>query len=311
MQKDITEMKLKSDVLTSTNDGLKNEKEHLVIELRETRDLQKSYEEKTQQLMGELETINKEYSEVKRQMVGHNELKREREERIEKLKSELMEIYDNHDNLDIEFSTLKINYAKTFDMHAVCSKDLDSTTEKLHLCNRVRHETEIKLGAEVEKVKNLQEIVRMKEEILEKRQSEIEDLDKRVIDFERQVEAGEIKRQGLERAGELKSKQQAEKIASLNELLAAEKETRESWIQRFEKEQAEHTETNKQLLQAKSDHKDALLATKNAEIQLLAANRQVGILESQNRKYQQLTNEAVAKNENNERELATQKEILR
>jgi len=40
-------------------------------------------------------------------------------------------------------------------------------------------------------------------------------------------------------------------------------------------------------------------------------NRQVEILESQNRKYQQLTNEAIAKNENNERELATQKEILR
>lgn len=47
MQKDVTEMKLKSDVLTSTNDGLKNEKEHLVIELKETRELQKSYEEKT------------------------------------------------------------------------------------------------------------------------------------------------------------------------------------------------------------------------------------------------------------------------
>ena len=54
MQKDVTEMKLKSDVLTSTNDGLRNEKEHLVIELKETRDLQKSYEKKTNELMEEL-----------------------------------------------------------------------------------------------------------------------------------------------------------------------------------------------------------------------------------------------------------------
>jgi hypothetical protein len=38
-QKEITEMKLKSDVLTSTNDGLKSEKEHLTIELKETREL--------------------------------------------------------------------------------------------------------------------------------------------------------------------------------------------------------------------------------------------------------------------------------
>jgi len=47
-------MRLKSDVMTSTNDGLANEKEHLVIELRETRLLQKSYEEKCNELMTEL-----------------------------------------------------------------------------------------------------------------------------------------------------------------------------------------------------------------------------------------------------------------
>ena len=43
LQKEITEIKLKSDVLTSANDGLVNEKEHLVIELKETRDLQLTY----------------------------------------------------------------------------------------------------------------------------------------------------------------------------------------------------------------------------------------------------------------------------
>jgi hypothetical protein len=64
-------------------------------------------------------------------------------------------------------------------------------------------------------------------------------------------------------------------------------------------------------MQAKSDHKDALLATKNGEIQIASVNRQVEILTNQNKKYQNLTNEAVAKNENNERELATQKEIMK
>lgn len=37
LQKDLTELKLKSDVLVSTNDGLSSEKDHLTIELRETR----------------------------------------------------------------------------------------------------------------------------------------------------------------------------------------------------------------------------------------------------------------------------------
>ena len=155
MQKEITETKLKSDVLTSTNDCLKNEKNHLLVELKETRTLQKTYEEKAQALIKEITTLSSEYSEVKRQMVGHNELKREREERIDKLKKDLSEFRDKNDNLDIEFATLKIHNSKTMDLYAISSKDLEATTEKLHICNRVRHETEIKLGAEVEKVKNL------------------------------------------------------------------------------------------------------------------------------------------------------------
>lgn len=113
---------------------------------------------------------------------------------------------DTHDNLDLEFSSLKINFSKTMDLYTMCAKDLEDTTQKLHLCNRVRHETEIKLGGEIEKVKNLQDIVRIKEEILEKKQSEIEELDKKVIDLERNNEAAEIKRQSIERAAEIKAK---------------------------------------------------------------------------------------------------------
>jgi len=39
-------MKLKSDVLVSTNDGLASEKEHMTVELKETRELMKGYEAK-------------------------------------------------------------------------------------------------------------------------------------------------------------------------------------------------------------------------------------------------------------------------
>lgn len=47
-------MRLKTDVLTSTNDGLLSEKSHLSVELRETRLLAKSYEAKSSELMESL-----------------------------------------------------------------------------------------------------------------------------------------------------------------------------------------------------------------------------------------------------------------
>jgi hypothetical protein len=50
-QKELTEMRLKTDVLQSTNDGLSSEKSHLTTELKETRELSRSYEQKTTELM--------------------------------------------------------------------------------------------------------------------------------------------------------------------------------------------------------------------------------------------------------------------
>jgi hypothetical protein len=50
----MTEMRLKTDVLTSTNEGLLSEKSHLTVELKETRALAKSYEAKSAELMKSL-----------------------------------------------------------------------------------------------------------------------------------------------------------------------------------------------------------------------------------------------------------------
>ena len=42
---------------------------------------------------------------------------------------------------------------------------------------------------------------------------------------------------------------------------------RETWIEKYEKEQAEHTTTSTQLMQARSDLKDEVMEKKNIEIQ--------------------------------------------
>jgi len=54
-------MRLKTDVLTSTNDGLMSEKGHLSSELTETRHLARTYEAKCTELMHDLTSITKEF----------------------------------------------------------------------------------------------------------------------------------------------------------------------------------------------------------------------------------------------------------
>lgn len=54
-QKDNTELKLKIDVSVSTISGLESEKSHLTLEVNELRELNTMYEEKTKQLMHDLQ----------------------------------------------------------------------------------------------------------------------------------------------------------------------------------------------------------------------------------------------------------------
>jgi chromosome segregation ATPase len=89
--KDMSSMQLKTDVLTSTNDGLVSEKEHMTMELKETRELAKSYEAKSAELMTALTSTTTEYQELKREMITFDEMTRVRQERIEKLKKDLDE----------------------------------------------------------------------------------------------------------------------------------------------------------------------------------------------------------------------------
>jgi len=102
--------------------------------------------------------------------------------------------------------------------------------------NKARHDLETKMTDEIERNRSLQDIIRIKEEAILKQQGEIEDLDKKCIDLERNIESTEIKKQGLERQFDLQKKQLNEKIASMNDQITNEKEARDMWIERFEKE---------------------------------------------------------------------------
>ena len=86
-------------------------------------------------------------------------------------------------------------------------RDYDDVVEKLHMMNKARYELETKVSDEVDRNKNLREVLTIKEESLGRRQGEIEDLDKKVLEKDRELESMEIKKAGLEKQFELMKKQ--------------------------------------------------------------------------------------------------------
>lgn len=65
---------------------------------------------------------------------------------------------------------------------------------------------------------------------------------------------------------ELKVKALEEKTDAMNEILKSEKDAREIWADRYEKEQKEHTQTSTSMLMLKSKIKDLELDVGNWKI---------------------------------------------
>lgn len=192
-------MKLKSDVLVSTNDGLVSEKEHMTVELKETRELMKGYEKKCGNLIVELSGVTADFQEAKKKMISHDEMQKERQARIDHLRKDYDELKSNFEKIEIELGSLKINHAKVMEQYENSQADLNDVTSKLHITNKARHENEVMLAEEIEKCKGLQEMIKIKEESLASRANEIEALDKAQIDLTRTVEELKIKMDGLKR----------------------------------------------------------------------------------------------------------------
>ena len=148
-------MKLKSDVLVSTNDGLLSEKQHMTVELKETRELMKGYETKCGSLIIELSQVTKDYQEAKKKMISHDEMQKERQARIDTLRKDYDQLKASFERIEIELGSLKINHAKVMEQYETCQSDLTDVQDKLHITNKARHENEVCLAEEIEKNKGL------------------------------------------------------------------------------------------------------------------------------------------------------------
>ena len=122
--------------------------------------------------------------------------------------------------------------------------------------NLARHELETKITDLIESNRALEETNKRKEESILSKQTEIEDMDKKILDQERQIETIEVKSTGLQRQFDLAKKQLTDKLQGLTENLESEKEMRDMWIGRFETEQKEHTKTQNEVLNLRSELKE-------------------------------------------------------
>ena len=87
--------------------------------------------------------------EYKKQLVGIQEIKKDRDDRIEKLREEFETVSKHFDKLDKEHTSLKVQFEHISEEHENLKMDFESVSEKLKISNKVRNEKEEALNDKI------------------------------------------------------------------------------------------------------------------------------------------------------------------
>lgn len=126
-----------------------------------------------------------------------------------------------------------------------------------------------------------------------------------MLDIKRDIEAKKLKNTNLIKQNNIKTNHLNEKMAKLVQTIQSEIETKNSWIERFEKEQATTSELSAKLLSEQSKVKDKELEIKDYEIKYQMLVLSYDNLEVTNQQTQHRANEYLNWYENTKRELQT------
>lgn len=309
--KKVSEQKLTIDVNLSQIQTLKNEKSHLRQSEYEARMMKETFENKLNETTQELRKVTDMLQISQREVLGFSEIKKEREERIDKLKASLDELTVKFNQTDSKLSKTAINLEKVTGQLESVNVEYHNTVEKLKKINKARNDKETKLS--LEKMTNL----KLRRENDEKRISikskdkKIDEQDETIRDKEKEISKLNSDKDNLEKRTTMTINQLNDKIANITILLNNEQDAKEHWIDKFEKEQKSLTQVSNELLQVKSINRDLELKIKDLEIRLENQQKTIENIQKTLDNVQDKANQYRNKYDNAERELKTKKEILK
>jgi len=103
---------------------------------------------------------------------------------------------------------------------------------------------------------------------LARRKTTNERLQQRLEQAERDISELQVRYDSEQKQSEIQRHQLNDKLKNLDQLLCNEKDTRETWMQRYQLEQDMHTKTNVELLRVRSLHQNAEMEHKNSVVNL-------------------------------------------
>ena len=107
------------------------------------------------------------------------------------------------------------------------------------------------------------EALEQREEHLKTTLKKYDDNHKKLIEVERRADSLDIELKSLTSQTDIQRRQLMDKIQQQRDLIAAEKDTKEVWVGRYEREQKAHIETHTALLELRAEMQEATVKFEN------------------------------------------------
>ena len=103
--------RLQNEAKQSQIDNLISEKQHIQISLDENKSLKEQYFQKSEEVLTKYTALYKEANEFANDKVAIDEIKRDRDERIARLRKELDALFSKYDDVSRDFAALQVQFS--------------------------------------------------------------------------------------------------------------------------------------------------------------------------------------------------------
>jgi hypothetical protein len=268
LENDMERLKLNVDKEISEKEGYIKERDYFKIQNDKITEDNKTLEDRIDKLRIKYDSFNEKIIEKDQKIIDLSAMEAINQERFFEFIKKIEDLKTTIDVLDKDNQTFSENNKTYNQLNDVLKKDQEEIAIEMKKINNERNHFNHLLKDANRKITSLNGQIQHSEEILARTIKQHEKAKGKLVESERYSDVLEIKKSAFERTVEIQKIQMLEQIKTVSEQASSEKEARQKWIERYEKEYKSHLDTTSEVMSLRTGIKELQHKFDNKETEL-------------------------------------------
>ncbi|CDW85387.1 UNKNOWN [Stylonychia lemnae] len=308
-EKELANEKLRVDRLEVENKHLNNNYEHFKNCFEESQQKNRLLTQKINELNTEFQKSFNELTVYRQEHTGYQTHTNQKGEIIEELKNLIKEGELKFKHLEELYSELKARYNIADHELQILRVDYELATSKVEQINKARNDAENKLREKTQKLRLAEQKMHDRDEQIMRNHRKIHELDEKLVELEKQYNQLEKEKSNNRVEFEQIKRQQLDKIHSLEELIKNEKELRQNWCERYDKESKALSQQNLDVIDMKTRVSETESRVRHLKVELDNEKKLSESLINSKKELMETLNHYIVNCEMQEKDLFAMKEV--